>query len=50
MPRRSRRKFRVADHPACSRSAEVTASKPTSRWLSPMKPTASIASGATAPV
>ena len=36
--------------PPCSRSAEVTASRPMSRRSSPISPAASIASGATAPV
>ena len=40
----------AAVQPALSRSAEVMASSPTSRRSSPISPTASIASGATAPV
>ncbi len=39
--------FRADVQPAWRRSAEVIASRPMSRWLSPSNPVASIASGAT---
>ena len=51
---RARRRARgarcAAVQPALSRSADVTASRPTSRRSSAIRPTAAIASGATAPV